>query len=480
MTADEARTLLGIGPGDDKATARRAYLRLLKVHKPESDPEGFQRLREAYELIERVSQHARAVPEVVAEPVTLPNEPAPLPNDVESAPSLSHVYWDRLANVVPYDRSIAQQVLEEAIAACPGESGFYLDLAGLHDEAGLEDAATDVLLAGARAGHVDCAAELFYQDPSKLDPEMLEQVVQHVYFADAARGFIALRQPERTFDLVRARLLEEHWTRPGFARDLAAALDVALALVAAGHVRIGNDLGSLALTAGRESGAVRHATRMNGTRWVLSEQFFALTLQLQPEVRAALARSILDSHPQAYELAAKELADFEQQWIKRRLVREAPALAQLLGERIRPELRLSRYVEVGCWVGLAIVLLALVRGCYECGPKPPQAAMDALLGRRPAAQPSEDGKGRHEDDVQELLAAEATVLLCENGRTLACERAGLVLNSWRQSDCVARLVPRPIRPGHDAGPGVYFDVELPPAVAELVRRCEERSTGIHE
>ena len=36
------------------------------------------------------------------------------------------------------------------------------------------------------------------------------------------------------------------------------------------------------------------------------------------------------------------------------------ALAQLLGERIRPELRLSRYVEVGCWVGLAIVLLALV------------------------------------------------------------------------------------------------------------------------
>ncbi len=50
MTVEEARSFLGIAPDADSNTVRRAYLRLLKHHKPDVDPEGFQRLREAYEL----------------------------------------------------------------------------------------------------------------------------------------------------------------------------------------------------------------------------------------------------------------------------------------------------------------------------------------------------------------------------------------------------------------------------------------------
>lgn len=51
MSVDEALRTLGIERGLDAAAVRSAYLRQVKLHKPESDPGGFQRVREAYELL---------------------------------------------------------------------------------------------------------------------------------------------------------------------------------------------------------------------------------------------------------------------------------------------------------------------------------------------------------------------------------------------------------------------------------------------
>lgn len=51
VTLDEALAELGIDRDADSDGARRAYLRLLKTRKPETDPEGFMRLRAAYELV---------------------------------------------------------------------------------------------------------------------------------------------------------------------------------------------------------------------------------------------------------------------------------------------------------------------------------------------------------------------------------------------------------------------------------------------
>jgi len=50
VTLDEALRELGVGVDATSDQARRAYLRLLKTRKPEVDPQGFKRLREAYEL----------------------------------------------------------------------------------------------------------------------------------------------------------------------------------------------------------------------------------------------------------------------------------------------------------------------------------------------------------------------------------------------------------------------------------------------
>jgi hypothetical protein len=51
VTLEEALAELGIDHDAGSDGARRAYLRLLKTRKPETDPEGFMRLRAAYELV---------------------------------------------------------------------------------------------------------------------------------------------------------------------------------------------------------------------------------------------------------------------------------------------------------------------------------------------------------------------------------------------------------------------------------------------
>lgn len=49
MTESEAFEILGLSVGADSRAIKRAYHKLLKRHKPDSDPAGFRRIREAFE-----------------------------------------------------------------------------------------------------------------------------------------------------------------------------------------------------------------------------------------------------------------------------------------------------------------------------------------------------------------------------------------------------------------------------------------------
>lgn len=71
--------LLGIGDDADEPTIKRAYARLLKLHRPDDDPEGFQRVNDAYQFcLRQVNGGDANAPQVIA-----PDGPAHVP---ETAP----------------------------------------------------------------------------------------------------------------------------------------------------------------------------------------------------------------------------------------------------------------------------------------------------------------------------------------------------------------------------------------------------------
>ncbi|MGH1348645.1 MAG: hypothetical protein ACRBN8_44290 [Nannocystales bacterium] len=81
MTEDEAFALLGVPLDADERTIKRAYHKLLRVHKPERDPEGFRRLRYAYELVTAIVQSRAMVEAFHAEPAP----PSESPEDLSLA-----------------------------------------------------------------------------------------------------------------------------------------------------------------------------------------------------------------------------------------------------------------------------------------------------------------------------------------------------------------------------------------------------------
>lgn len=104
MTLDEALDELGVGADAGPEEARRAYLRLLKKRKPEVDPEGFMRLREAYELVKNradfmaswrvVVTHPRETAEAKAPLVEAPPEPVEERESPAPADEASHAPAD--------------------------------------------------------------------------------------------------------------------------------------------------------------------------------------------------------------------------------------------------------------------------------------------------------------------------------------------------------------------------------------------------
>ncbi len=116
MTDEEAFERLGLEPDADPKTIKRAYHQLLRHHKPDRDPQGFRRLRDAYELA--LQAHARAALEQAIAPVLAPPlEGSPSPSDEAAVPT-------RETTLEPWTPPWPKEIDPEAVTNALGGGDF--------------------------------------------------------------------------------------------------------------------------------------------------------------------------------------------------------------------------------------------------------------------------------------------------------------------------------------------------------------------
>ncbi|MCI8210012.1 heat-shock protein [Pseudomonas sp. S25] len=104
--------LLDLTPDADERSIKRAYARLLKTHRPDEDPEAFQRLREAYESsLAEARWRAQADDEVIEEPALVTIEDTAAQSTLQADVPALVMTFERvevLDDVSPPDPSLEQ------------------------------------------------------------------------------------------------------------------------------------------------------------------------------------------------------------------------------------------------------------------------------------------------------------------------------------------------------------------------------------
>jgi hypothetical protein len=167
VTFDEALRELGIDASATPEEARRAYLRGIKVRKPETDPEGFRRLREAYEIVTGALAQPRMEPgpspEVDEEEEETPPELAALAARLKDLPAETHLE-ERLA------------ALREAVRDHPRSQGVRWWLVQELGRAGRRDEALEALRQGEADGLPGFLEARAVHFPGSIGPEDLSRL----------------------------------------------------------------------------------------------------------------------------------------------------------------------------------------------------------------------------------------------------------------------------------------------------------------
>ncbi|WP_248741735.1 MULTISPECIES: J domain-containing protein [unclassified Pseudomonas] len=111
--------ILGLEPDSDLRSIRRQYAALLKVHRPDEDPSGFQRLREAYE--QAVELNHRAIAQIHLEPVIERPLPTSLLEQADFAPRDPAAQRAEELLVDVHVEQLAERLAQARVAHCERE-----------------------------------------------------------------------------------------------------------------------------------------------------------------------------------------------------------------------------------------------------------------------------------------------------------------------------------------------------------------------
>jgi len=263
VTLDEALSELGVDRAAGADGARRAYLRLLKTRKPETDPDGFMRLREAYELVKSdlafwESFHAAAASDLRPWAPPEPRRAEPPPKQEPKGAAIP------VPEVAPVDPPPPAPPIEPPPP----------------DEATAEDAAPEENAPEEDAPEEDAPDAAL--DDVAIDEWTLDALIRANKHIEAAAGMTAL------FRAAAARL-------DGPTPPVAKALRLLLALHAKNAIAealdLKNSFAAWLAASGQEARLLRGESAV---RWTLVRELDALPSSLPASVRAAIAESALD------------------------------------------------------------------------------------------------------------------------------------------------------------------------------------------
>ncbi|RKH51674.1 hypothetical protein D7Y23_09140 [Corallococcus sp. AB050B] len=347
MDFDEALRELGVDadPGDD--TVRRTYLRKLKTRKPETDPEGFARLRAAYETV-LARREGREGPRTQAAPWTQATQQHPQPGAASAtvAPIQDALtrfraeFWalppdappEVLVDVARRAVEAVQDAAEprrwlvaallranrdkEALAACrdayrQGHAGFLLELAQRFPRA-LEDAEIELL--GRDAPH----RFLWRLADQLLDFHDVERAWKVARVAFERTGSAPTEPPPPHPWFVNFALLMHLNNRPGLARELVRRYVAWMDREGRSHAFESGDVGAV---------------------WPLVLELGALPDTFNGSLRRSLVRLVLDQDLEGARFTLRELErNLPQGAVDaiHALRQHAPKLNQLLGAPMLP------------------------------------------------------------------------------------------------------------------------------------------------
>lgn len=326
MTFEEAIELLGITGDEDPKAVRRTYLRLLKKHPPERDPEGFKRLREAYESVkDRGPTFVQVAAKAPAEP---PQPPAPADDPVESLRSALHESGD------------PEQHLEDAMELARTHTDredaheLLVDMLEWNDAQGAQ--IVQALRNGASAGHRSMMERLALGHPETLSEEELEAHAAAAVAGDEpgealvfARSWAERGRRDRAYELS-MQALDASLARATGLPSQHEITAVAYTLYAQGDVQSASRLVLHWHTLARQAGALAP-----GAVWTTQAAELALLLELAElnnelpsEFQQAVAAALANGDPEEADLFIAGLSRWERRRIRKLLKRAAPALLE--------------------------------------------------------------------------------------------------------------------------------------------------------